>query len=78
LEDSVRKLKPRYPRYQSSLLQAALMLDMDILERRVEDMDWDGRRILEAKSHRLVSTVVVACFLQDILVGTQFLVFSFQ
>jgi hypothetical protein len=54
------------------------MLDMDILERRVEDMDWDGRRILEAKSHRLVSTVVVACFLQDILVGTQFLVFSFQ
>jgi hypothetical protein len=34
------------------LLQAALMLDMDILERRVEDMDWDGRRIHEARSHR--------------------------
>jgi hypothetical protein len=48
------------------------MLDMDILERRVEDMDWDGRRILEAKSHRLVSTAVMACFLKDILDGSQF------
>jgi hypothetical protein len=29
-----------------------LLLDLDILDRRVEDMDWDGRRILEAKSYR--------------------------
>jgi hypothetical protein len=36
------------------IFKAALLLDLDILDRRVEDMDWDGRRILEAKSYRSV------------------------